>query len=272
MFIVDLNQILFATFFSNQGADQSLSKHIMLNVLRATNKKHRKQYGDMIIACDSMSNWRREFFPHYKASRRKARKASSIDWSAVFAEMDEFKDDLKTYFPYKFIQVDGAEADDIIAALAMNRGTEEVLIVSGDKDFRQLHSEGVRQYDPIAKKFITEPDPVGYLVEHIIRGDTSDGVPNALSPDDTFITGARQKPITKKQLQRFQDISSLSEQEHKYYLRNKTLIDLSQIPQEIVDQILIEWSKPNPVTDRSQIMTYLKQNRMGMLMEQLEDF
>lgn len=272
MFIVDLNQILFATFFTNQNTDSSLSKHIILNVLRATNKKHRKQYGDMVIASDSMSNWRREFFPHYKASRRKARKASSIDWSAVFADMDQIKDDLKTYFPYKFMQVDRAEADDIIAALVVNRGDEPVLIVSGDKDFRQLHFQGVRQYDPINKKFITEPDPIGYLQEHVIRGDVSDGVPNALSPDDTFITGIRQRPITKKQLQRFQDISSLSEQEHKYYLRNKTLIDLSQIPQDVIDNILIEWSTPHPVTDRSQIMTYLKQNRMGMLMEQLEDF
>ena len=271
MFIIDLNQILFATLFATPGATEDLSKHLALNVLRATNKKLRKEYGSMVIACDSKINWRREYFPHYKASRRKARKVSTIDWPTVFEQMDQLKSDLKTYFPYKFMEVEGAEADDIIAALVVNK-TEDVLIVSSDKDFRQLHFQGVKQYDPINKKFITEPDPVSYLHEHIIRGDVSDGIPNALSPGDVFVTGSRQKPITKKQFARFSDIGSLSEEEHKYYLRNKTLIDLSQIPQELVDQILLEWQKPHPVTDRSLILPYLREEKLRMLMEQVEDF
>ena len=44
-------------------------------------------------------------------------------------------------------------------------------------------------------------DPTIYLKEHILKGDTSDGVPNVLSPDNTFVDGLRQRPLSRKKIQ-----------------------------------------------------------------------
>ena len=64
------------------------------------------------------------------------------------------------------------------------------MILSGDKDFIQLHKyKNVTQYSPITKKFVNGIDPDEYLYEHILKGDVSDGVPNVLSVDNTFTDG-----------------------------------------------------------------------------------
>lgn len=279
MFVVDLNQVLFSTFFmsvkshTNIEIEAPLIRYMALNTLRSINVKFRKKYGEMVIASDSMRNWRREVFVHYKAARRSDRKKSDLDWKSIFSCMDDIKSDLKEYFPYKFIHVDRAEADDIIGVLASKFGSDPLLIVSGDKDFRQLHYNNVSQYDPVGKKMITEPDPAGYLHEHIIRGDRGDGIPNALSPDDTFVTQARQKPVTKKSLLLFEDPTNIKDpQFNKYYYRNKMLIDLSQTPVDLVNEINKAFEERPAVDDRSMILPYFRLHRIKNLVEHVNDF
>ena len=279
MFVVDLNQVLFSTFFmsvkshTNIEIEAPLIRYMALNTLRSINVKFRKKYGEMVIASDSMGNWRREVFVHYKAARRSDRKKSDLDWKSIFSCTDGIKSDLKEYFPYKFIQVYRAEADDIIGVLASKFGSDPLLIVSGDKDFRQLHYNNVSQYDPVGKKMITEPDPIGYLHEHIIRGDRGDGIPNALSPDDTFVTQARQKPVTKKSLLLFEDPTNIKDpQFNKYYYRNKMLIDLSQTPVDLVNEINKAFEERPAVDDRSMILPYFRLHRIKNLVEHVNDF
>ena len=44
-------------------------------------------------------------------------------------------------------------------------------------------------------------NPDTYIKEHILKGDSSDGVPNVLSPDHTFVEGLRQRPLSKKKIE-----------------------------------------------------------------------
>ena len=154
----------------------------------------------------------------------------------------EIRDEIAQNFSYVVLHIDKVEADDIIAVLVKEyHSKEKIMIISGDKDFIQLHRyPNVKQYAPIQKKFVEDEDPVKYLHEQIIKGDRSDGVPNILSADDVFVTGTKQKPINKKRLEEWANIENipLGSETKKYYERNKKLIDLGEIPGLIYNDIL----------------------------------
>ena len=129
----------------------------------------------------------------------------------------------------------------------------------------------VKQYDPTRKRWISHSDPDGYLHEHIIKGDKGDGVPNVLSPDNTFVMGIRQRPITKKRLLEFSDINNMNEEVKRNYMRNRAMIDLKLIPENIKEQILNEYEAENP-KDRSQLLNYFIKNKLRNLMESISEF
>lgn len=278
MILLDVNQAIYATFFASIGKhtnikiEEPLIRHMTLNMIRNINVRFRNQYGKLIICNDSARNWRKNFFPFYKASRKKSREQSELDWTAIFASMNNIKTELKTVFPYKFIEVDMAEADDIIGTICSEVRTEPILIVSGDKDYRQLHREGVKQYDPVNSKYIDEPDPKKYLFLHILKGDTSDGIPNIASPDNCFVINQRQKNMTKKLIDELS--STQIDENNKYYrnyTRNKTLIDLSEIPENIKFNIMEQYNVIHD-KDKSGLLDYFSKNRLKQLVEQINDF
>lgn len=202
-----------------------------------------------------------------------------LDWSEVYRIFDMFLDEIKTVFPYKVVKVDGTEGDDIIATLCMEYRDEKKLILSSDKDFIQLQKfPNIRQWDPFRKRWIKEKDPVAYLREHVIRGDSGDGVPNFLSDDDVLVKdGVRQKSIYKKDIEKWLQMDedefyrNLNEKEQANYMRNKMLIDLTRIPEDVRSMILQEYEKPIE-GHRSKIMSYFIKHRMKMMMESLQDF
>lgn len=287
MILLDLNQVMIANFMSQIGnhtdtkIDEGLFRHMVLNSIRSFKTKF-SEYGELVIACDDKKLWRRDVFPFYKANRKKNRESSELDWTLIFNTLNKIKLELKEFFPYRVIQVEGAEADDVIAALVFEYGTfintNKILILSGDKDFRQLHRySNVSQYDPINKKFINEIKPDLYLKELIIKGDRGDGIPNILSPDDCFVNGTRQKPINSKKVEEwlkkdFSDVANEKGEEVKKYIdRNLTLIDLSKIPESVREKILIEYhsqaDKP-----RDKIFNYMLNNKMKYLIEHINEF
>jgi 5'-3' exonuclease len=194
---------------TNAQLEENMVRHMVLNAIRSFNQKFSHEYGEIVVACDNTNNWRKKEFPYYKANRKKNQEKSELDWKGIFDCLGKIRQELKDYFPYRVIDVECAEADDIIAALVHTRGkivssanNEKILILSGDKDFIQLHVySNVRQYDPVRKKFIEHNDPERYLKEHILKGDSGDGVPNVLSGDDCFVIGQRQKPLTTKKIE-----------------------------------------------------------------------
>ena len=287
MIIVDLNQIMISNLMvqinGRQAVDLSedLVRHMVLNSLRGHNKKFRKEYGEMVIACDSKNVWRREVFPNYKAGRKANREKSDHDWNAIFAMLGNIRNEIKEFLPYKVLELETAEADDIIAALVrriQNRvgpnHLKKVLILSGDKDFIQLHNEWVKQYNPVLNKYVgKDENPALYIKEHILKGDRSDGVPNVLSDDNVFVEGRRQKPLSRKKIDSWLEevFMTMTEEEEKNYNRNKKLIDLTCIPLELEDKINNEFDNVEVAT-RDKILNYFITRKLKTLIEVIDEF
>ena len=282
MIIVDINQIMISNLMVQiNGRDapelnEDLVRHMVLNSLRAHNKKFRKEYGEMVIACDSSNVWRREIFPNYKAGRKANRAKSEHDWTMIFDIISKVKNEIKAFLPYKVIEIDTAEADDIIAVLC--RGTtEKVLILSGDKDFIQLqntNNDRIKQYNPVLNKFVGKDESSTlFLKEHILKGDRSDGIPNVLSDDNVFVEGRRQRPLSKKRINSWiEEISmTFTEEEQRNYDRNRTLIDLSCIPQTLEDKINNEFLNVKVAT-RDKILGYFINKKLKTLIESIDEF
>ena len=287
MIIVDINQIMISNLMvqiSGRNAvelNEDLVRHMVLNSLRAHNKKFRKEYGEMVIACDSKNVWRREIFPNYKAGRKANRAKSEHDWDAIFSMLHNIKNEIKTFLPYKVIEIETAEADDIIATLIKKtkriiapEHKKNILILSGDKDFIQLHDKNVKQYNPVLNKFVGKgEEPSLYIKEHILKGDRSDGIPNVLSDDNVFVEGRRQRPLSKKKINSWvgEVFMTFTEEEQKNYDRNRKLIDLSCIPHEIEDKINNEFLNVKVAT-RDKILGYFINKKLKTLIESIDEF
>ena len=292
MILIDYSQVA----ISNIAVQLAMSKdknilsipmvrHMILNSIRGYVHRFKNDYpGEVVICVDGPDPWRRDIFEQYKAKRREGRDNDDKDWESVFGLIHTIKEELRDNFPYKVVQLDKVEADDIIATIIKRTHNkwfnEKYLIISGDKDFQQLQKyPNVYQYSPIQKKFIETDSPQEYIYEHILRGDTSDGIPNFLSPDDTFVNKIKQKPVAKKKLAGW--IDSLmrgndpqdfcNEYHYRNYQRNQRLIDFDYIPDDIETDIYKEYEKAT-VTSRSKILPYMIKNDLKELIGKIEEF
>ena len=282
MIIFDYQQIAISNLMEQIGSskssvDETLVRHMILNSLRTYVKKFRASHGpDVVIACDNRNYWRRDIFPHYKAGRKKSRDSSGHDWSSIFESLNKIREELKEHSPYKVLDIDGAEADDIIGVLVQKyAATENIMILSSDKDFAQLQRyPNVEQYSPILKKYIKEPFPLIQLKQLIIRGDKSDGIPNILSKDDVFITGGRQKPITEAKI-----IVWLNQEPKEFcnedmlrnFSRNEVMIDLTKIPETLRESIINSFETAKGRT-KQEFVNYMIANRLKNLIEVAHEF
>lgn len=283
--LVDYNQVILASLFASIGnhtdvaADENIIRHMFLNSIRSNRKKFSDEYGEIVICADGKNTWRREAYPYYKANRKKSRDDSGLDWNALFDIMNNIRSEIKEFFPYKVVHIDHCEADDIIGTVIheygseLNIGSEKFLILSGDKDYIQLQTyANVDQYDPIRKRWLRNDQPATYLQEHILKGDTGDGVPNILSPDNCLAIGERQKMMTQKRLALYkQGTEHMDEETLRRFYRNKMMIDLSQIPQKYQDQILEEYNQEKTI-GREHLFNYFVKNKLKHLITDLQDF
>jgi len=281
MILVDFNGIAIATVVINKVIDEEMIRHMILNSLRMYNLKFRKEYGEMILCCDSRNNWRREYYPQYKAGRRKGRTQSDIDWNKAFEILNKVRSEIRENFPYKVIEIEECEADDIIGTLVANTQEfgqyENVKIVSADGDFKQLQAyENVSQFSPLLKKDVVDTSPKVNLRIKIIKGDAGDGVPNVLSDDNVFVEGIRQTPVTKKKLEGIvQDLEQdmvLDTTWYRNFQRNRTLIDLSYTPDRLKTKIINEYEVQKPASNRSLVLPFLINKNMKQLIESVEEF
>lgn len=285
MILVDMNQISLASVMMHLNIhkttkpDENMVRHMILNSLRMYRTRFVEEFGEIVLCYDSKHYWRRDYFPHYKCNRKKTRETSNLDWDSIFSCLNDIKQEFKDYFPYKHLEVYGAEADDIISALCLELEFDngKTLILSGDKDFIQLHKyKNVSQYSPITKKFVEGHDPKEYLEEHILKGDSSDGVPNVLSPDHTFVEGLRQKPLGKKKIDNWKsqenmEIALPNDEVVRNYQRNRQLIDLTKSPPELYIACLRAYQDA-PEGDRSKLLNYFIEKRLKNLIESIGEF
>lgn len=289
MILVDMNQVMISNIMVSIGShknielDENMIRHMVLNSLRSYRKKYYSDYGELVLCFDDKNYWRKDQYPFYKANRKKNRDTSEINWNDLFRALNLIRDELKEVFPYKNIQVDKAEADDIIGTLCHTHGTqlnaggtEQILIMSADKDFIQLQIyANVSQYDPIRKRWIRHDNPDAYILEHVLKGDSGDGVPNALSGDDCLVMGVRQKPMTAKKLSlllhELATTNTIRDEEVlRGYRRNQTMIDLTYVPKNIQENILYKYQQE--YGDRSKMFNYFIEHRLKHLLPDIGDF
>ena len=284
MILVDMNQVTLSNLMVQLGGSKNVEpdfvRHMVLNSLRSYRSKFEGEFGELVLCYDNKTNWRREYFPNYKHSRRKGRKESKLDWNNIFDTLHMIKSELTEFFPYKVLEVENAEADDIIASVVFHvakepKNYEKVLILSSDKDFIQLQKYNfVSQYSPIQKQFVNGKCPESYIKEHILKGDRSDGVPNFLSPDNTFVDELRQRPISKRKLETWIELQPedfCDENMLRNYQRNRTLIDLSYIPDNI-REACIDTFLNTKIGSRKDLLNYFIRNKLKSLMENIGDF
>jgi hypothetical protein len=256
--------------------DEKLCRHIVLVCLLSYRKKFSHEYGDLIICCDPKDgpSWRKQLFPYYKAKRRSEAGKSPINWTLLFEAVQMVERELREHMPYKVVRTTGtplAEADDIIAILARHLPGKH-LIVSNDKDFHQLHTPTISQYRPLKESIINIPDPARALKELIIRGDVSDGVPNILSDDDTFVVKEkRQKPVTEKKVAVWLNQTFDQFAKKEFAERNIQLIDFDRIPVQVKDNILVEYQGQSP-NSRDKILPYFAKSGLRNLITDIHNF
>jgi hypothetical protein len=297
MIILDYSQIALSNILpfqkdiKNQTPEEikNLIRHTTLATIKSYKKKY-KEYGEVVIACDGRNYWRKSIFPHYKAHRKANRDKSDLDWALIFDTLAELRTDLINEFPYKVLLIDTAEADDIIAILTeytqenllVEQGLfsepQKVLIVSSDKDFIQLQrNKNVRQWSPMQRKFVegSQKEIQEYTIQHIVKGDSGDGIPNILSRDDVFVSGDRQKPFSAKRLPEFFEKgieACKNDEEKRNYQRNQQLVNFDFIPEELAKTIISSYKDTKPKGDKNSVMNYLIKNQCRLLLDEIEDF
>lgn len=292
MILIDYSQVSLANILSfkkelmsgDEKATTDLIRHATLSTIKAYKKKYKKEFGEIVICCDGRKYWRREYFEFYKASRKKNREASDLDWGMIFDTLGKIRDEMAEHFPYKIIHIPECEADDIIAVLAKGNqdfgfGNEPIMIVSSDGDFKQLHKwSNVSQFSPMVKKQIkVKPSEIRpNLIEHIVKGDAGDGIPNILAKDNHFVLAeGRQPMVSAKRLAEFVELgidACRTDEERRNWQRNQTLVDFEFIPEEIQKKITETHLNTKPKGDKMSIMNYLIANRCRLLLDEIEEF
>lgn len=297
MILVDYSQVALAAILTfqrelkgNETEVKNLIRHVTLSTIKSYKKKYGKEYGELVVCCDGRKYWRKEVFEYYKASRKKNRDASDLDWKLIFDTLSEMRDDIGKHFPWRVVHVDRAEADDVIAVLSewsqsndlIQQGLVEepqkVLILSSDKDFKQLQLyPTVKQWSPMQKKYITasKQEIRDFMVEHIVKGDTGDGIPNILSVDDVFVKGERQKSVSSKRLTEFIEKgidACRTDEEKRNWHRNSTLVAFEHIPADVKQTIVETYISNKPTGDKMSVMNYLMEHRCRLLLDEIQDF
>lgn len=283
MILIDYNQMIIANFMMFQkqfepGKENDMIRHMVLNNIKMIRNRFCEKFGnDMVFCCDNRNNWRHDFFPLYKANRKKAREENkqNIDWKSLFDVIDNIRIEIEENLPYKVVTLDGCEADDIIGVICKNYNSEPILIVSSDKDFVQLQKyKNIHQWSPLTKKFLKNNKPEQQLRALILKGDRNDGVPNILSRDDVLVEGLRQKPLSKKKLESWinGNPEELFEGEVlRNYKRNETLIDLARVPESIQINIKTRYESEQ-YTGRDRMLNYFIKHRLKELTNSIQEF
>ena len=193
LFLIDAYALIYRAFYAfgdrpltNAKGENTSAPFGFATFLHDVFETHGPDY--LAVVFDSGRSHREELYPAYKATREKM--------PAELRESLPRVRELVEAFRGRVVEVEGWEADDVIGTLArqaVEKGMEAV-IVSGDKDFYQLVSGGVRLLNPgrggpagvathwvdeatAARKFGVPPERVvDYLA---LVGDSSDNVPGA---------------------------------------------------------------------------------------------
>ncbi len=115
----------------------------------------------LILAFDSGHSIRKTLLPTYKANRHENLSLQDIEENRIFYDqINRLQKILLPMFGYRnIVQIQGYEADDVIAQFARDKpDTDSAVIVSSDGDLLQCLSQTVCCFNPITKKTTTKQD------------------------------------------------------------------------------------------------------------------
>lgn len=212
-----------------------------------------KDYGQLIFADEGRGSldWRRSIYPEYKANR--IHDESYQIFKNHLREIEE----LITYFPSKTISVDGAEADDVMYALATYFADigEDVLIITGDRDIAQLinYSDKIKVYSPTLRAF-REKQP-NLILEKAIVGDPSDNIPGVPRIGiKTFEKALADRTIWNAKILPNKDIVE----------KFVKIVDLSKAPANLKSEAIIQYnSKEFTKLDAQSIELFMYNNQLN---------
>lgn len=278
MIVFDTSAIAYGMLYQlGDDVDIGLLRHSILNkigfIIREL-AQYKNSTEELILACDSRSNWRKELFPPYKAARKKNREdKKGVDWDQFFEDFNTLIEEFTANMPFKVLKLDRAEADDIIAIICKHRCDNNITIVSPDKDFRQLCklNKNIKLYSPLAGVGFIDASEYD-LFEHVIKGDKEDGVPNVLSAGNVFVEGVRQTTLTAKKKQVLKDykfnldnVPFMDDDIKERIDMNTKLIDLNNIPQDLVDATLEQYD--NYKVPKGKMFGYFVSKKLTKIME-----
>jgi len=190
-------------------------------------------YDKVIVVWDGENNssQRRLIYADYKMNRRQSlneQKKASYDW-----QMSRTKQYLEDMF-IRQLEVEGCEADDVIAYYCNISEDEHKTIFSSDKDLTQLISEKVTIYSPSEKKYLKQGEKINLKdisIPHeniktfkIISGDKSDNVDGIqYMGEKTFV---KLFPEIVDKVLTVEDILSQAEELHSSDKNNRALQNL----------------------------------------------
>ena len=278
MIIIDYSGVATASILgtmyalNSQPLSINLARHTILKAIASYNLMFKKDYGNIVIACDSKYYWRKDIFPFYKCKRAKARDDSDVDWNIVHEYVNTVKEELKEWMHWPVLEVYGAEADDIIFALVPNLN-ENVMIISRDHDLKQLQTfPYVQQYNPVEDRMEICEDPSRFIFDHIVKGDSGDSIPNIWSAENSFALSIRQKPATQKRIDPIWNNGNITvppELQDRYNL-NKKLVAYYSVPEDLKINIQEAYNKESG--KKRDILKYFQKFRLRNLTESLQDF
>ena len=243
-----------------------LWKHAFMNSILTSTIKF--QVDSIVLTVDDEHSWRYGIYPLYKANRKAKREKSKINYKAFYPVMDSFIESIKTTFTnIRVIKVPECEGDDTIAILS-KKLIDDIVIISGDSDLNQLTSDRVKQFDPMAGKFIESINVEKALQLKILMGDKGDFIP-AIKPKTGPVTAAK---ILEQGYDEFlKTIENDFERStiDANYKRNIELIDLSMIPCRLSNDV---WEAYNNYTispiDKMKLMSFFCKNSLMKLMSE----
>jgi len=247
---------------------------IYASILTLTKKFNASTSNRVFICIDSKPSWRHDFyvenckqFPEYNEKTYKGdrNKHEELPFDEIWKSYDIIVDNLAENTDFNVVKVPKAEADDIIAVLAINTNNEDVYVCSSDKDFHQLQRENVHIYDPIKKIIIPPIDVERHKQIHfLVAGD--DNI-KAVKPR------CGKKTAEKMIESGLDDILKSDPEIRKRYEFNKTLIDFDCIPETVVDSIKKEVYNSNDMCyNGSKLMNFFSKYQMKRMLDRMNEF
>lgn len=181
--LVDYSVYMFRSIFgSYKNKDSKIpATYTCMSMMLSSLKELKANSDDLIIiACDSpKGSWRKDFDQAYKGGRKESRDKFDIDWKSEFEQFGQLKTNLMFNTPFKVLEGDKLEADDIIAVAVRYFAPTPCVIVSTDSDYEQLTCfPNVQCFSPVSKKYKIVKNPYKLLAKKIEKERTD----NLISP------------------------------------------------------------------------------------------